>query len=259
MRESIRILGLLSLLCVSFYTTNQLALFMKEKDPIYQSILVLKEDYESKPFDATILDRYIIPGYNGETIDLEKSYKKMHQNGVLEQSKLVYEARTPSVTLKNHKDKIIFQGNLQKGGVSLLIDSEEFSTYFDELGISYTILTTKENVSHHYAFGEKVNSDEKNYDELEKILKKKGEQLSYCYVNKVSEESCFKHGKYLFLESKKITNANYLSLYKNISSGDILYLDKNLNRSYLKSLLSQIEFKGFKILPLSKFLSEERF
>lgn len=258
MREKLRMLGLVSLLCVSFYLTSNLAIIMKQQDPVYQSILVLKEDYEQQAIDAIVFDDYIIPGYNGKTLDLEKSYKNMHHQNALEQNKLVYEEMSPKVTLNNHKDKIIFQGNSQKKGVSILIDSEEISWYFDELGISYAILTTKENVHHHYAFGEKVNTEEKNYDELERQLRKKGEDLSYCYVSKVGEASCLKHGKYMFVESKKIGNQNFLQVYRFISSGEVLFLDKNLELSYLKTLLKQIDFKGLKILPLSRLLSEAR-
>ena len=258
MRKNLHVLGLASLLCVSFYLTSNLAVFMKKQDPVYQSILVLKEDYEKQAIDAVVSDEYIIPGYNGETIDLEKSYKNMHRQNALEQNKLVYEEMSPKVTLNDYKDKIIFQGNSQKKGVSILIDSEEISWYFDELGISYAILTTKENVNHHYAFGEKVNAEENDYDELERQLKKKGEDLSYCYVSKVGEASCLKHGKYMFVESKKIGNQNFLQVYRFISSGEVLFLDKNLELSYLKTLLKQIEFKGLQILPLSRLLSEAR-
>lgn len=250
--------GILSLLCFSFYLTHELAFFMKKSDPIYQSILAMKQDYEIDSFDAQIVDDYIIPGVNGEMIDLDQSYQNMHKNGAFYKNKLVYAVKEPSISMQDNKDKIIFRGNPQKKGVTLLIDSEEFSTYFDELGINYAILTTKQNDSFHYQYGEKVLSDSKNYAEVEKWLKKEGEDIGYCYVKAIGKEQCIKSNKYLFLESKRISKSNFASQYSLISSGDILFIDSSIGISYLKVLLHQIEFRGYRILPLTKLLSEER-
>lgn len=258
MKKTIQRIGVLSFLCFSFYLTSNLAIFMKKNDPVYESILVMKEDYEKDALNAKIKNEYMIPGLNGLSIDLDHSYQKMHKNGALEVSKLVYEEKKPNISMENNKDKIIFQANPLKRGVSFVIDSEEISTYFDELGIAYAILTTKENVNHHYEFGEKINSDIKNYEDLEVKLKKKGEDIAYCYVKEVDRKLCLQHDKYLFLETKRVTNANFSKEYTLVSSGDILFITKNTSLSYINVLLHQIKFKGLNVLPLTKLLSEER-
>lgn len=258
MKNAIHILGIISLLCFSFYFTYQVGLFMKTNNPVYESILVMKKDYEKSPVDAKIMDEYIIPGLNGEAINLDKSYQKMQKKGVLDINKIVYEATEPSISLKNNKEKIIYLGNPSKEGVSIVVDHENFSVYFDEIGISYAILANISNLNHHYEYGEKINNDKNHYEEVEDKLKKKGEITLYCYAKNMGSDFCLQHNKYSFLESKRINMQNFLEEYNKISSGNIIFIDKSVPISYLKVLIHQIEFKGLKILPLSKLLSEER-
>ena len=258
MKKKIRILGLITLLCCSFYTTKELALFMKSKDPLYESIEVMKDEYYENPRDAYIDQDYMIPGLDGQQLDVDSSYQNMRQNGALELKKLVFSAIEPTISARTNKDKIIVKGNSQKNGVSFLIDNQEFSVYLEEMGISYAILTTKETMNNHYEFGKKLNDDFQNYEEVEGYLSRKKELVPYCYINQRDKKTCVQHKKYLFQETKEINKNNFAKEYNKISSGDILFLNENMGISYLKMLIYQIQFKGLKILPISTLLSETR-
>ena len=52
MNKYLRIAGILSVLCFSFYFTEQAALFMRSQDPLYESIVAVKEEYKEESINA---------------------------------------------------------------------------------------------------------------------------------------------------------------------------------------------------------------
>ena len=62
----------------------------------------------------------------------------------------------------------------------------------------------------------------------------------------------------MFTETLSVSNSNFVSTYRSISSGSILYLDSNLEINNVKILLNQIYFQGLKVLPLEELISESR-
>ena len=56
MNKYLRIAGILSILCFSFYFTEQAALFMRRQDPLYETILAVEEEYKEESVDAIIED-----------------------------------------------------------------------------------------------------------------------------------------------------------------------------------------------------------
>ena len=76
MNKALKSFGVIVLLCFSFYYTHQFALLMQKKNPIYQNILVLKEEASLKSIDATIIGDYIIPGLEGREVNVLKSFQK---------------------------------------------------------------------------------------------------------------------------------------------------------------------------------------
>ena len=77
MNKYLRIVGILSVLCFSFYFTEQAALFMRQQDPLYESILAVEEEYKEASIDAVIDDVYIIRGYSGIEFNVDKSSQNM--------------------------------------------------------------------------------------------------------------------------------------------------------------------------------------
>ena len=59
MNKYLRIAGILSVLCFSFYFTEQAALFMRSQDPLYESIVAVKEEYKEESINAIIKDETI--------------------------------------------------------------------------------------------------------------------------------------------------------------------------------------------------------
>lgn len=255
MNKYIKYIGMVSLLCFSFYYTEQLALFMQKKDPIYESILVLKEEYEVKSINAIIEDNYIIPGLMGQQVDVNKSFQNMKNVGFFTEQKLIFEQTEPNISVKEHQDKIIKQGNSSKNAISFIVTDEKIIDYFEEMGIFYTELTTKENMKKHRKYGSKLNNDSTNYKIVEKYLKESSNISKYCYY---SEDFCQKNKKQTIEETVRINNSNFVETYRKIQSGYIIYLQDNFEITNLKILLNKIYFQGLTITSLDNLLSEGR-
>ena len=257
MNKYVRIFGLIVLLCFSFYYTEKIAQFMRSKDPIYESILASKDDYEIKSVDAIIKDDTIIPGLVGEVVNVDKSFTAMKNLGYYSENNFVFDEVKPNISLSENLDKVISEGSKLKEGVSFIIVDNTLKEYFEEMGVPYSILTTKENAGGVVKYGSKLNVDEKNYQEVENMLKKNEWNNDFCYIRLLSEEFCQKKKKIMIEETLRLNNQNFVSNYHSIKSGFILFLE-NLEIPKVQVLLNQIYFQGLKVLPLEELLSESR-
>jgi probable sporulation protein (polysaccharide deacetylase family) len=79
--------------------------------------------YEIPPENARI-DRVwkAVPGYNGQTVDIEETYTKMKVEGKFDPNKVVLKQVPPSVHLKDLPPSPIFKGNSQKKMVAFTIN-----------------------------------------------------------------------------------------------------------------------------------------
>lgn len=258
MNKYLRVFGLISLLCFSFYYTNKIASFIKSKDPIYESIMMSKEDYEIKFLDAIIEDDVIIPGLMGKEINVEKSFHNMKNYGYFSTNELVFDETKPNVSLENNLDKKIVKGNSYKQGISFILEDDTFIPFLEELGVSYAVLVTKSDADIHLEYGTKINYDYQNYDEVEKQLKLKNENNNLCFVSKNHEEFCKKKKKVMIGETVSLNKSNFINNYSKISSGYIVFLQNTLSLTNLKFLMNQMYFKGYSILSLEDLISESR-
>ncbi|WOV83117.1 polysaccharide deacetylase family protein [Sporosarcina jeotgali] len=92
-------------------------------DVSYEAIQSYAKEYEIKPIDAKI-DRVwmAIPGYNGLTVDIEKSYQKMLDANNFNTDHLVFKEVPPKIHLKDLPPSPIYKGNPEKPMAALLIN-----------------------------------------------------------------------------------------------------------------------------------------
>ncbi len=256
MNKYIRAFGILSILCFSFYYTEKIALFMQQKDPIYETIETVKKDYETSSVNGIIYDEYIIPGIIGKEVNVMESFQNMKYIGAFEENELVFNEIYPTISLADNKDKIIEKGNSKKQAISFITADEQLITYLEEMGIPYAVLTTKDTVETKREYGLKINNDYSNYQAVEKALKKGEENTDLCYVGNNQKDFCISKGKTLVKETYTLSKSNFTSKYKEISSGSIVYLQDNLGLEYLKILITQIQYQGLEIIPLTDLISE---
>lgn len=259
MNKYLRVLGIFSLLCFSFYYTEQIAKFMQSKDPIYESIRALEGDYEEDFVNAVIREDTIIPGLYGQRVNLEKSFQKMKNYGFFKEEALVFDETKPDISLEENKDKIIKRGNSLKYAVTFLLNDEKMILYFEELGLPYAVLTTKENVDKVRVNGTKINADKANYEEVEKQLKLQNARNEYCFLGNFDSPFCQAKQKLSIQESLKIHKSNFVQNYNKVQGGDIIFLDGEIDIKNLKVFLESILFRGLDIISLESMLKETRY
>lgn len=106
----------------------------KESDPLYQDIIMNAPTYEIPPKDATI-DRVwkAIPGYNGQKVDIEASYKNMKNKGVFNEKKLVFTQTKPKVHLQDLPAAPIYKGHPDKPMVTFIINVAWGNEYLSDM------------------------------------------------------------------------------------------------------------------------------
>ncbi|HAQ06100.1 MAG TPA: hypothetical protein DCR24_00625 [Bacillus bacterium] len=81
------------------------------------------KDYEVEPSNARLDPVWkAIPGYNGLSVDVDKSFAKMKKSGEFNPEKLVYKQIQPDVHLRDLPPSAIYKGHPEKPMVSFIIN-----------------------------------------------------------------------------------------------------------------------------------------
>ena len=163
MKNFYKYFGIVAIMLFSFYYTEKIALLMRKKDPIYESIEVIKEESNIDYVNAIIKDDNIIPGMNGLKVNTEKSFQKMKSFGAFNKYYLIFDQVKPEISLEDHKDKMITNGNSKKRMVSFILEeNENIAKYLKENNIEASLLITKDTFKRDNYF-EQINADNKNF------------------------------------------------------------------------------------------------
>ena len=161
LKKYFKYLGLFGLCLLSFYYTNQAALFVKNKNPILQSINEVKEEKYISSIDSTFVDDiYIIPGVSGKEVNVNKSFFSMQKTKEYSDDLLVYNTIKPTISLEDNKDKIIIRGNDNKKSVSLIFEEEsELTKYLLSNNYKVNLLINKEEYNLSYELINNSNNE----------------------------------------------------------------------------------------------------
>lgn len=248
-KKFFKYIGLLGICLLSFYYTEQVALYVKNKNPIMQSIKKVSDSLSTESINCSIIeDTYIIPGYNGKYVNLDKSFYNMVTSDYNEDL-LVFNQIKPNISLEDNKDKIIIRGNHNKQAVSLLF--ENINSLSKHLSNNYivNILIEEETYTNKY---ELINNSKQ-----ESLYKRIDNKLdnNLCYTNNDTIPKLCK-GKYVFTHSLEINHSNLSKQINTISSGDIILIKDSLTVKELELIINQINYKDLSIIPISKLISE---
>lgn len=248
---------MLFLIVGSFYFTDKVMVYINNKNPIMQEIVLNKDKYKVEAVNAIIEDNTIIPGVNGKDVDVNKSFNKMENYGYFNELYLIYSKSAPLLSLNDYKDKIIIKGNPKKRMISLVVDhNDEVIDYLKQKNIKYTLIGKIEDnidTSIEYINGE---TDNKLFSNLNSLLNHKKVNSKLCMVEKSNLELCKKKKYYLFKYSINMDD-DILSNINEISSGDIVYISSSVSLNKVKSLLNEIARIDLEINYLSKLISED--
>lgn len=274
MKKIIKLFGLISLVCFSFFYTDKVITVVSDQDPLKLKISTVSDSYKISPNQAVIKNDTIIPGNNGRVVNVEKSYKNMRKNNVFNSNMLVYDNIYPEYRLSDNLDKYIINGNINKKEVSIvfIIDSDNnldriinilnSKNVTSNLFIDYNYLNNNINKIKRYN-NHNIYSYQDNYfhDTLiisNNIIKKiTNNNPSYCLTkekNKNNINVCSYSNMNIIIPSY-IGNLN--NVKNNLENGNIILFDtsfKTINE--LSYIIDFISGKGYKIVELNELLDE---
>ena len=262
-------------LVFSFYYTNKMIEFLKEKDPIMKDIRKTEDKYKIDSVDALIINDGIIPGKVGKNINYQKSYSRMKKYGAYNETLTVLKDVKPVVSIDDNYDKYIISGNKEKRSISLVFKVKEnddiknilnilnkkkvsANFFIDGTFLEKNILVLKSMKNHEI----EILSYDNEYDKylfetsvsyLESILEK---DVKYCY-GKDALKLCSKLKLHTIKPGLEIHNNLYREVKNNINNSMIISIDINgYNIRELSSTIDYIRGKGYKIVLLSELLEE---
>lgn len=258
MKNLFKYIGLTAILLFSFYYTEKMSNIVINNSSLVSEINNNSNKYKIEAVSAIIEDKYIIPGLNGYTVNVLKSYDNMKYLDAFNSYYLVYDIVNPEVSLNNNKDKIIKYGNKNKKAVSIIVsNNEEIINYSKEKNINITRLVDNTTFNKDYYY-EQINNDSTNFKNVESLLNNSNINKNICVINNNILDVCREYNKYLVESSITLNNYNLANVKDNIRSGYIIYINNNVSVTDYKILIRQIYYQDLDIIFLSKLITEER-
>lgn len=282
MRKFFRNLGIISLICFSFYFTEKTVTVVREADELMIEIKKRQSQYEVKAIEGIIQKDTFIPGISGKKVNINESYKKMKQYGSFNDGLLIYDVVKPKIKLSDNLDKYIVGGNETKKQVSIILQVNS-SNYLDEvlevlsdneINVNFFVdgnwleensdYLTKFITAGHDIGNLSYNLDYQNssFPWMDNTIKKITQsQNNYCYnieADKDTLDICSIYQNYTIRPSIMLSN-NYLSKIKTLlKPGSIISL--SLNKEVIKvlpTLSNYIKSKGLDIVTLKDLINED--
>lgn len=240
----------------SFYYTEKIAMLMRQKDPIYETIEDMVATSNTNFVNATITENTIVPGINGLAVNVDKSFQKMKSFGAFNKYYLVFDQVKPEISLEDNKDKIITKGNSKKRSISFILEEKnEISEYLKNNQIAASLLITSNTFQRDTTL-EQINADSKNFKATEGLLNSINQNKNICLLNNYNEELCRKEKKYLIKPSLELNSYNIASIKNKVESGAIILIKKGTKLEDVKILIQQAKYKGLTITYLSELIIE---
>lgn len=268
----IKIIGLLCLICFTFFYTEKIIDISIEQDEIMTKIKEVENTYNINAINATIKDNTIIPGNSGKQIDEQSSYKSMKKIGYYDESLLVYSKVYPEISIYNNYNKYIIKGNTSSKNVALIyiisndktidnvIDIVDNNKTYINFFIDSNFLNNNINILNKlnkyevYNYGANGKYTKDNLIITNNIINNKANNNStFClFLNddEVSLNNCINNKMLSIMPTIK---GQYTNITNNISSGSIILIE---NTQELASIIKYINTKGYNIVALSKLIVE---
>ena len=276
LKRIFEIIGFISLVCFSFFYTNEISNVIKENDDLLIQIKDNENLYNVKAIDAVILDDTIIPGVSGRRVSVDKSYNNMKKYNTFNENLLVYDKVKPNVSVNKVYDKYIISGNKSITNITLtfvlypdsnidniinILNKNEIKAtffvdmdYFDSNNeiISYLIKN-----NHTIGF---LNSSKGNINYMSAVVSKiNNQKYLFCFNNLKNSEFlkiCSLNNNYS-ISSNVIDKDYYINVKKNLTNGSILTfkVSSKLDNE-LGLIINYIKQKGFKIINMPKLINE---
>ncbi len=282
-KKLIEVLLVLLLVLFSFYYTDKAITMLEQKDPIMKQIKQHKDQYKEKSVDAKIDGSYIIPGYAGLEVNLDKSFQKMKQYGSYSDSLLVFRETKPTISISDYYDKYISSGNGFTNNIALVFkvsgddDITEIKKTLDEYNARGTFFVDGVWLDNHQDqvlelakdFHEvEILSYDNSYDEilftaaLDKLNAIANGKGKYCYAEYDQKEVldlCIKKKLHTIIPTIKVVSNGYNLIKGKIHGGEIISIQNTVNnQKELPVIVKYITQRGYTLDTLDHLLNEGR-
>lgn len=271
MRKIFEYIGLITLMCFSFFVTEKTSMIAKNVDEIMINIKEKYKQYETKSEDATINGNTIVPGKCAKKVNIDKSYSEMKKLGMYDEKLYQYEYSYPTISLNNNYDKIVISGNNKQNYIYIFIELDnsnkkfinnyEFQNY--NFIINYEFY--QENISLIKNLIENDNSIILNSSSFKNYKK-----ISNDYLDITNEKIyCYNTNDYDYLETCSSNKSSSIGNIKEINDNYLLYVKRELIRgkffkfslneeliNNIQLIESYVESKGLAISSIDNSLRE---
>lgn len=283
MKKIIEILFACLLVFASFFYTDKAISMMEDKDPVMIKIKKEKKSLEEESINAKVNGEYLVPGYSGLVVDLDKSFNKMKKYGEYNESLIVFKESTPTISVDEYYDKYIVSGNGFTNYISLVfeINNKELlpkikdilkendvrATFFvdglllkeDNILVTSLLQDFHEIELLNYKGSYDRLIFEEALDTLQVIANKRGKYCLAKYDQKEILELCSKEKMHTIIPTIQIKSNPYLSLKGKLREGSIISIAPTKeNISELDVVVKYIKQRGYTLDTLEQLLSEAR-
>ena len=283
MRKIIEILFACLLVFASFFYTDKAISMMEDKDPVMIKIKKEKKSLEEESINAKVNGEYLVPGYSGLVVDLDKSFNKMKKYGGYNESLIVFKESIPTISVDEYYDKYIVSGNGFTNYISLVfeINNKELlpkikdilkendvrATFFvdglllkeDNILITSLLQDFHEIELLNYMGSYDRLVFEEALDTLQVIANRRGKYCLAKYDQKEVLELCSKEKMHTIIPTIQISSNPYLSLKGKLREGSIISITPTKeNISELDVVIKYIKQRGYTLDTLEQLLSEAR-
>ena len=144
MKKLYQVLIVIGLSLISFFYTEKVIDFIRDKDPIMKDIKKYDEENRVDAVNAVINKNKITPGIAGKKVNYDKSFQKMKKYGTYNESLTVFEEVEPAISIDDYYDKYISAGSGINNDVSLVFEvtlHDNISNIIDILKTNNTTAT----------------------------------------------------------------------------------------------------------------------
>lgn len=281
MKKIYQILIVLLLSLASFFYTEKVIDFIREKDPIMKNIKEYDKKNKIDAVNAVIDKNKITPGVSGKKVDYDKSFQKMKKYGTYNESLTVFEEVAPTISIDDYYDKYISEGSGINNDVSLVFEvknGDNINNIINILKENNTIATffldglwlenNQALVSEMASLGHEIeilNYDNK-YQELyfssslNLLNSITNLKPKYCYArydNKEVLELCEKLELHTIIPTIMTGNYPYNDVVKKVHKGSIIGFSVTSSVEIeLSTIINYLKQKGYTIDTLDILLSE---
>ena len=281
MKKMYQISIVLLLSLTSFFYTEKVIDFIREKDPIMKNIKEYDKKNKIDAVNAVIDKNKITPGVSGKKVDYDKSFQKMKKYGTYNESLTVFEEVAPTISIDDYYDKYISEGSGINNDVSLVFEvkngdninniinilkeNNTIATFFVDglwLENNQTLVSEMASLGHEI---EILNYDNK-YQELyfssslNLLNSITNLKPKYCYArydNKEVLELCEKLELHTIIPTIMTGNYPYNDVVKKVHKGSIIGFSVTSSVEIeLSTIINYLKQKGYTIDTLDILLSE---